>query len=103
MGGKGFNVSRYLKALGVENVAVAFAAGFTGQALEAGLRSVGVETAFLYLEGETRTTSLKSGSLPGQRGVKNRKSTGSSGHASRHGRLLRNLVRHTPSRTTFGY
>lgn len=55
MGGKGFNVSRYLKALGVDNVAVAFAAGFTGQALEAGLRNVGVETAFLYLEGETRT------------------------------------------------
>ncbi len=55
MGGKGFNVSRYLKALGVDNVAVAFAAGFTGQALEAGLRSVGVETAFLYLAGETRT------------------------------------------------
>ena len=33
MGGKGFNVSRYLKALGVTNVAVAFAGGFTGQAL----------------------------------------------------------------------
>lgn len=55
MGGKGFNVSRYLKALGLDNIAVAFAAGFTGQALEAGLRSVGVETAFIYLEGETRT------------------------------------------------
>jgi 1-phosphofructokinase family hexose kinase len=55
MGGKGFNVSRYLKALGVDNVAVAFAAGFTGQALETGLQNVGVATAFIYLEGETRT------------------------------------------------
>ena len=51
MGGKGFNVSRYLKALGVDNVAVAFAAGFTGQALEAGLHNVGVATAFIYLRG----------------------------------------------------
>jgi fructose-1-phosphate kinase PfkB-like protein len=55
MGGKGFNVSRYLKALGVDNVAVAFVGGFTGQALEAGLQAVGVETAFLYVEGESRT------------------------------------------------
>ena len=39
----------------VDNVAVAFAAGFTGQALETGLQNVGVATAFIYLEGETRT------------------------------------------------
>lgn len=56
MGGKGFNVSRYLKALGVENVAVAFAAGYTGQALAAGLAAGGVGTEFVYLQdGETRT------------------------------------------------
>ncbi len=55
MGGKGFNVSRYLKALGVDNVAVAFAGGYTGQALESGLQAVGVQTAFLYVEGESRT------------------------------------------------
>ncbi len=55
MGGKGFNVSRYLKALGVDNVAVAFAGGFTGQALEAGLQRAGVATDFIYLDGETRT------------------------------------------------
>ena len=56
MGGKGFNVSRYLKALGVANVAVAFAAGYTGQALAAGLAAGGVPTEFVYLqEGETRT------------------------------------------------
>jgi 1-phosphofructokinase family hexose kinase len=56
MGGKGFNVSRYLKALGVANVAVAFAGGFTGQALAAGLAAGGVPTEFVYLQaGETRT------------------------------------------------
>jgi 1-phosphofructokinase family hexose kinase len=56
MGGKGFNVSRYLKALGAPNVAVAFAGGFTGQALAAGLAAAGVATEFVYLAaGETRT------------------------------------------------
>jgi 1-phosphofructokinase family hexose kinase len=55
MGGKGFNVSRYLKALAVDNVAVAFAAGYTGQALEAGLRAGGIATEFIYMEGESRT------------------------------------------------
>ena len=56
MGGKGFNVSRYLKALGVENVAVAFAGGYTGQALAAGLEAGGIHTEFVYLQGgETRT------------------------------------------------
>jgi 1-phosphofructokinase family hexose kinase len=55
MGGKGFNVSRYLKALGTDNVAVALAGGFTGQALEAGLRAGGIATDFIYLDGETRT------------------------------------------------
>jgi len=59
LGGKGFNVSRYLKALGIENVAVAFAGGYTGQALAAGLTGLpegGIRTEFVYLQaGETRT------------------------------------------------
>jgi 1-phosphofructokinase family hexose kinase len=55
MGGKGFNVSRYLKALGTDNVAVAFAGGFTGQALEAGLRADEIATDFISVGGETRT------------------------------------------------
>jgi 1-phosphofructokinase family hexose kinase len=55
MGGKGFNVSRYLQALGVDNVAVAFAGGFTGQALEAGLQAGGIATEFIYIDGESRT------------------------------------------------
>jgi 1-phosphofructokinase family hexose kinase len=55
LGGKGFNVSRYLQALGMDSVAVAFAGGFTGQALAAGLRAGGIATDFIPLEEETRT------------------------------------------------
>lgn len=54
-GGKGFNVSRFLRAMGVANVSMAFAAGYTGQALEDGMVAAGVETDFVYIEGETRT------------------------------------------------
>lgn len=54
-GGKGINVSTVLSALGVENVALGFLAGFTGQALEEGLRSRGIRTDFIWLpEGLTR-------------------------------------------------
>ncbi len=53
--GKGFNVSIFLKTLGVENVAMAFVAGHTGQALEDGLHNLGIATDFIYVEGETRT------------------------------------------------
>lgn len=37
LGGKGLNVSAVLSHLGVDNVALGFLAGFTGQALEEGL------------------------------------------------------------------
>jgi 1-phosphofructokinase family hexose kinase len=70
MGGKGFNVSRYLKALGVDNVAVAFAGGFTGQALEAGLRRGGIETDFIYLEGEETRTNVVVQEPEGRRHIK---------------------------------
>ncbi len=56
--GKGFNVSRFLKALHAENVAVALAGGYTGQGLEAGLNQLGVDTDFVYVEGETRTNVM---------------------------------------------
>ena len=54
-GGKGFNVSRALKALGKESVAMAFAGGGTGQMLEQGLHALGIETDFVSVAGETRT------------------------------------------------
>ncbi len=54
-GGKGFNVSRTLHGLGAQNVAMAFAAGHTGRALEEGLQEAGILTDFVYVPGETRT------------------------------------------------
>lgn len=53
--GKGFNVSRFLKKLGIENVAFAFAAGHTGRALAEGLHELGIQTHFVMVDGETRT------------------------------------------------
>lgn len=54
-GGKGFNVSRMLAALGAESVALGFAGGRTGQTLEDGLAALGIRTAFTPIAGETRT------------------------------------------------
>ena len=62
-GGKGINVSTVLGNLGVENTALGFLAGFTGQALEQGLRSAGIRTDFIWLEeGLTRiNVKIKAG------------------------------------------
>jgi len=55
-GGKGFNVSRQLKNLGVTSTAVGFLGGRTGEMLQDGLRAQGIETDFIWLnDGETRT------------------------------------------------
>lgn len=48
-GGKGINVSIVLSHLGVENVALGFVAGFTGNEIEAGVRRHGVTTDFVHL------------------------------------------------------
>ena len=54
-GGKGINVSCVLRELGVESVALGFAAGFTGHAIEEYLRTCGIETRFIHLtEGNSR-------------------------------------------------
>lgn len=54
-GGKGVNVSTILTRLGVPNVALGFIAGFTGMALEKGVRGEGIETDFITLpEGFSR-------------------------------------------------
>ncbi len=54
-GGKGVNVSLVLSALGVENTALGFAAGFTGAALTAYLTDKGIRADFISLpEGLTR-------------------------------------------------
>lgn len=54
-GGKGINVSAVLKELGLDSIALGFVSGFTGQALEAGLRKNGLCTDFVHAkEGITR-------------------------------------------------
>ncbi|MBX0330972.1 1-phosphofructokinase [Oscillochloris sp. ZM17-4] len=54
-GGKGFNVSRMLAALGAPSVALGFVGGFTGAALRAGLEGLGIATDLTPIAGETRT------------------------------------------------
>lgn len=48
-GGKGINVSVVLGELGVKSRALGFIAGFTGKAIESGVREKGVETDFIEL------------------------------------------------------
>ncbi|TWT07935.1 1-phosphofructokinase [Planococcus sp. CPCC 101016] len=53
-GGKGINVSRVLKRLGVTNQALGYAGGFTGQYIEQFLKKEGVDTDFIETEEITR-------------------------------------------------
>ena len=48
-GGKGINVSQILSELDLESTALGFVAGFTGDAIEKGIRSMGVNTDFIKL------------------------------------------------------
>ena len=54
-GGKGFNVSRMISALGGSSVALAFAGGHNGEILRSGLDSLGIDTDFVWVAEETRT------------------------------------------------
>ena len=49
-GGKGINVSVVLSELGIRSKALGFVAGFTGDAIENGLKENGVETDFVHLK-----------------------------------------------------
>lgn len=54
-GGKGINVSNVLKTLGMDTVVLGFVAGFTGKALEKGLRESGLAVRFVHTaQGLTR-------------------------------------------------
>ena len=54
-GGKGINVSTVLTNLGIENVALGFLVGFTGDAVENALQRKGLRTDFIRLQnGMTR-------------------------------------------------
>ena len=54
-GGKGFNVARMLRSLGTSSIALGFAGGKTGELLNDELLSLGIETEFIWVEGDTRT------------------------------------------------
>lgn len=49
-GGKGINVSRVLCALGVENTALGFVAGFTGSVIDEELKKLGICTDFITVK-----------------------------------------------------
>jgi 1-phosphofructokinase family hexose kinase len=58
MGGKAADVSWILGKLGVPTRALGFAAGANGARMEAMLRERGVETDFVWVEGETRLNAV---------------------------------------------
>jgi len=54
LGGKGINVSRALRALGIGSTIIGFIGGRTGQALQDGLLADGFDVHFIDVAGETR-------------------------------------------------
>ena len=59
IGGKGINVSIVLAELGVKSKALGFAAGFTGKAIEDGVREKGVETDLVHLKNGFSRINIK--------------------------------------------
>ncbi|KEK21764.1 1-phosphofructokinase [Bacillus gaemokensis] len=53
-GGKGINVSRVLQRLGIDNTALGFTGGFTGEFIEDILKSEGVKSNFVHVDGDSR-------------------------------------------------
>lgn len=64
-GGKGINVSTVLKNLGVENTALGFVAGFTGDEIVRRLEVMGVQTGFIRLSEGFSRINFKLKSLEG--------------------------------------
>jgi 1-phosphofructokinase family hexose kinase len=54
IGGKGLNVSRALRALGVASIPIGFLGGATGRAMRDGLTAAGYDARFVEVPGETR-------------------------------------------------
>jgi 1-phosphofructokinase len=54
IGGKGINVSRALRALGVTSIPIGFLGGATGRAMLDGLTAQGYDARFVEVSGETR-------------------------------------------------
>ncbi len=63
IGGKGNNVSFVLKELGLDSIAIGFAAGFTGDAIVKGLTDRGIKSDYIVLpEGNSRINIKLKGS-----------------------------------------
>jgi 1-phosphofructokinase family hexose kinase len=54
LGGKGINVSRALRAIGIDSRIIGFIGGRTGQAMQSGLLAAGFDVHFVEVEEETR-------------------------------------------------
>lgn len=57
-GGKSIDVSKVLKILDLDNIALGFVGGFAGRELEGRLLNEGIQTDFVRVSGETRTNII---------------------------------------------
>jgi 6-phosphofructokinase 2 len=57
-GGKSIDVSKVLKNLGIDNIALGFVGGFAGRELEGRLLNEGIQSDFVRVSGETRTNII---------------------------------------------
>ena len=64
-GGKGINVSTVLKNLGIDNTALGFVAGFTGNEVVKRLEALGVTNGFIWIEEGFTRINLKLRSIDG--------------------------------------
>ena len=64
-GGKGTNVSTVLKNLGLENTALGFVAGFTGNEIVKRLNDMGIKSDFISIENGISRINLKLKSIDG--------------------------------------
>ena len=63
-GGKGINVSKVLKNLGVESIALGFLGGFTGEFIRKELNEKSIKEEFVEVEGNTRVNlKIKNGDV----------------------------------------
>ena len=64
-GGKGINVSTVLMNLGIENTALGFTAGFTGDEIRRKVEEIGVKADFIQIEKGVSRINLKLKSIDG--------------------------------------
>ena len=64
-GGKGINVSTVLRNLGVDNTALGFTAGFTGEEIRREVEEIGVKADFITIDSGVSRINLKLKSIDG--------------------------------------